>query len=1295
MRRVPATALIGIAMALSALACNPPASVAAEPVTAGSEALRTGWYPNEAKLTPDLLEGGGFGKIFRTAVKGQVYAQPLVSGNTLLAATENNWIYGLDPHSGEVKWEREVETPWSDEGFCTAPAPNVGVTGTPVIDPETNVAYFVAKSYASGNSGPATWKMHAIDLTNGSEEPNFPVEIAGKAENIATEDKFEPSELLQRPALLLMGGVVYAAFGSLCDNSPYDGWVVGISTTGEKKAMWASSPHGDSIWQGGGGLVSDGEGQILLTTGNSENHEFGTGNPPPPGPGNQPPEELGESVVRLQVQSGGGLKATDFFSPSNNVFLDENDLDFGSGAPLGLPSAYFGTTSIPHLMVEVGKEGVIYLLNRDDLGGMDQGTEGLEGKDDVVQEIPETGGLWGSMAVWPGDGGYIYVPSTGEEEIEGKEGSFEVFGYGTEAGKPHLSLVAEKKNTLGYGSGSPIVTSNGTESGSGIVWQPTCVKPYACKESTLVAYAAVPKAGTPHKLWSEQIGVASKFARPEAHEGRIYVGALDGHVVGFGPTPSLNLTKTGAGGGTVTSNPSGIDCGATCSARFPEESTVTLTETPAAQSEFTGWSGCSHEPSATECEVTIAESNSVSAGFSPTHYKLTVSKTGAGSGTVTSSPTGINCGSTCSASFKEGETITLTETPTAHNQFSGWSGCSHEPSATECEVTMSEAKSVSAGFAPILHTLNVSKTGSGTVSSTPSGIACGATCSAQFDEPEAVVLTASPSPRNEFKAWSGCQHELSATKCEETMSADRSVGAEFQPVPDNELEVTVTGQGSVSAGSGPISDCTEAGGTCRGQYEMGSTVTLTETPAAHSQFSGWSGCDHEPSATVCEVTITEAESVSATFTPILHTLNVSKTGAGSGTVTSSPTGINCGSTCSASFKEAETITLTETPAAHNQFTGWSGCTNEPSATECDITMSEAKSVSAGFAPILHTLSVSKFGYGTGTVTSSPAGIECGTECSASFKEGEVITLTEVPAAHNQFVGWIGCSHEPSASECEVTISEDKTVSVAFTPTLRTLNVSKLGYGTGTITSSPAGIECGTDCFATFGEGEVITLTETPAAHSQFAGWSGCPHEPSATQCEVTISEDLTVSATFTPILHTITVAKAGSGQGTVSSAPAGIECGSICSANFDEAEMVTLIETPAANSQFSGWSGCVLTAGDTCEVESSDDRSVTANFTLEENFPPPPPSLPNSKITAARIRQSRRMVSFRFRGETNPLRLQCRLIRPGRRKSATRFSACASPKAYSHLKPGPYTFEVRAINSAGADPSPAIRRFRI
>ena len=112
--------------------------------------------------------------------------------------------------------------------------------------------------------------------------------------------------------------------------------------------------------------------------------------------------------MRVAVQPDGSLKAVDFFSPYDATHLDQSDLDFGSGSPIALPDAYFGTAAIPHLAVEVGKEGYVYLLNRDNLGGVG---EGPNGTDDVVGRYGPNGGVWSSPAVWPGDGGYVYIPT--------------------------------------------------------------------------------------------------------------------------------------------------------------------------------------------------------------------------------------------------------------------------------------------------------------------------------------------------------------------------------------------------------------------------------------------------------------------------------------------------------------------------------------------------------------------------------------------------------------------------------------------------------------------------------------------------------------------------------------------------------------------------------------------------------------------------------------------------------------------------------------------------------------------
>ncbi|HEY2140618.1 MAG TPA: choice-of-anchor D domain-containing protein [Solirubrobacteraceae bacterium] len=528
-----------------------PGSALAE-VTGAADSLRTGWYPDEPSLTPALLSGGSFQQVFNRALQGQIYAQPLVANGTLLVATEDNWIYGLDPNSGAVRWEKQLGTPVQSEVApieCPDLAPRIGITGTPVIDTEHDIAYLASNSYEPGGSKSIAWYMHAVELSSGNEVQGFPVKITGKATNLPSVE-FEAAQELQRPGLLMMNGVVYAGFGSHCDKGPYHGWIAGVSTSGQLTTMWASSKKGGSIWQSGGGLISDGPGQILFSTGNGEGNP-GEGDPKQ-GKGKEPPEDLGDSVVRVAVQPDGSLKASDFFSPSNNFELDKEDLDLGSAAPIALPSQ-FGTASIPNLLVQPSKKGDLYLLNRDELGGMGQG---LGGTDKVIQNVGKYGGVWDGSTVWPGDGNYVYVPGVAPYGTGATAGGaidrLRFFKYGVDVeGKPSLSLAAESPEEFAFGSGSPIVTSNGTTNGTGILWLTQCPPafPASCKESKLRAYSAVPVAGAPQALFSESIGQATKFSRPDASNSHVYVGNREGHIFGFsGPslTPSTTSLAFGA-----------------------------------------------------------------------------------------------------------------------------------------------------------------------------------------------------------------------------------------------------------------------------------------------------------------------------------------------------------------------------------------------------------------------------------------------------------------------------------------------------------------------------------------------------------------------------------------------------------------------------------------------------------------------------------------------------------------------------------------------------------------------------
>jgi hypothetical protein len=570
---------------------------------------------------------------------------------------------------------------------------------------------------------------------------------------------------------------------------------------------------------------------------------------------------------------------------------------------------------------------------------------------------------------------------------------------------------------------------------------------------------------------------------------------------------------------------------------------------------------------------------------------LTVAKAGAGSGTVTSSPAGINCGASCSASYTAGTVVTLTAAPAAGSTFSGWGGvCSGTGS---CQVTIDGATYATATFdsGAVNYTLTVAKAGpgSGTVNSSPAGVNCGATCSASYAADTLVTLTAAPAAGSTFSGWSGACSGTGA--CQVTMSAAMSVTASFTFDPLLTVAKSGTGLGTVTSSPAGI-DC---GATCSAGYATGAVVTLTAAPSAESAFSGWTGaCSGTGS---CVVTMSAALSVKANFTlsPVPYMLTAAKTGAGSGTLTSSPPAINCGAMCSASYTAGTVVTLAAAPAASSTFAGWSGACSGTGS--CVVTMSAARSVTANFAlsPVSYVLTAAKSGTGSGTVTSSPAAIDCGATCSASYTAGTVVTLAAAPAAGSAFAGWSGaCS---GTGSCVVTMSAARSVTATFGP-VYSLTVAKAGTGGGKVVSAPAGVYCGSVCSANYVAGTVVTLAATPAAGSTFAGWSGACSGTGS--CALTIGGTQSVTATFTA-LYRLTVTKAGIGGGTVTSSPAGINCGAACGGRYTSGTLVTLDAAPAAGSTFTGWTGACSGTG-SCPLTMSAAASVTATFDAPTRF---------------------------------------------------------------------------------------------
>ena len=477
------------------------------------------------------------------------------------------------------------------------------------------------------------------------------------------------------------------------------------------------------------------------------------------------------------------------------------------------------------------------------------------------------------------------------------------------------------------------------------------------------------------------------------------------------------LTAHIRGAGSIASSPAGINCGSDCIERYAKGTSVTLTATGSGGAAFVQWlGGCAGQGN--PCTVSVQKYTSVVAQFSTN--ALTVTNTGSGSGSVASNPGFINCPGTCSGAFNPGTVVTLAATPAADSTFTGWSGAC-TGSTSPCQVTMSSAQSVTANFER-RRTLTVNKTGSGggTVASTPAGISCGQNCARVFDFNTVVHLVATPDADAIFTGWSGVCTGTAST-CDVTMNGDETAVAIFDK---RWLTVGLMGGGNGVVTSNPAG--INCGMICSQSYALGVNVVLTATPASDSVFSGWSGGACSGSSLTCSINMDAVKTVGATFV-LKPVLTVTMQGMGTGTVTSAPSGISCGPDCSATYEPGTTVTLTASPASGSSFSGWGGaCAGTGS---CTLSMTEAKNVIAIFSvPV--TLTVTLSGAGSGTVTSSPAGISCGSHCTETYQLNTQVVLTATPASGSEFQGWSGaCSG--TAPTCIVTLSSAIGVGAGF------------------------------------------------------------------------------------------------------------------------------------------------------------------------------------------------------------------------------------------------------------------------
>jgi hypothetical protein len=505
-----------------------------------------------------------------------------------------------------------------------------------------------------------------------------------------------------------------------------------------------------------------------------------------------------------------------------------------------------------------------------------------------------------------------------------------------------VTMTASRTVTANFTTARLTVARSGTGTGTvtGIANPPSGTSvPISCGTTcasnnatgTMLALTATPTADSSFTSWSGCPSVSGNNCSVTMTAARTVTAVFT--------SVTLSVTRAGTGTGTVVGTDPGatIDCGATCTQKFPPSTTVHLqANNTDPRSAFTVWSGCTSTNGST-CTVLMTSTRSVTATFTSNPLKVTVAGVGGGTGTVTGVGNAIDCGATCTTGFPPNAPATLTAAPAQGAVFTRWAGCTSTNGST-CTVLMNAAKTVTATFTSV--TLTVGITGAGTVASDTPGINCTQSCTGRFVPNATVVLTATPASTSAFTSWTGCTSTNGST-CTVLLTAARSVAGTFT---SRRLTVTKTSvNGGFGTVTGPAFTC---GQVCFQDFPPDTPVTVTAAADAGSGFTGWTGCASTsgPGNVSCHVTMSAARTVTATFARFK--LTVTKTG--TGTVTDATTTITCGTTCTAAFAAGTTVTLTATPGAGQGLVGFTGCATVVGNT-CTVLMSQARPVAVKFA----------------------------------------------------------------------------------------------------------------------------------------------------------------------------------------------------------------------------------------------------------------------------------------------------------------------------------------------------------
>ena len=494
-------------------------------LTYKNDLSRSGHNPGESALTPGNVNTSNFGLLRTLTVDGKVDAQPLyvsqlnLSGsvrNVMYAATEHASVYAFDADTGSTLWHVSLlaagET-LSDNHGCGQVTPEIGITATPVIDRSAGahgILYVVAMSKdASSNYHQ---RLHALDLASGAELLNGPAQVAADYPTAAGgSTTFSPGQYEERAALLLLNGVVYTSWTSHCDGTPYFGWIIAYSAgTLSRTAVLNVAPNsggiGPAIWMSGGGPAADSAGNIYLLTANGAFEPALDANGFPQG------RDYGNSFLKIST-AGGSLRVADYFTLYNEIAESAADEDLGSGGAMLLPDLTDSGNTVRHLVVGAGKDGQIYVVNRDSMGKFLS-----SGNSQIWQQLG--GALVAAVFATPAYfNNTIYYGDVGDT----------LKAFTLSGAKIVPAPHSQSATQFVFPGTAPSVSSNGIS--NGIVWAHENSDP-----AVLHAYDA---ANLGHELYNsnqaagnrDHFGTGNKFITPTVAGGKVFVGTTAGVAV--------------------------------------------------------------------------------------------------------------------------------------------------------------------------------------------------------------------------------------------------------------------------------------------------------------------------------------------------------------------------------------------------------------------------------------------------------------------------------------------------------------------------------------------------------------------------------------------------------------------------------------------------------------------------------------------------------------------------------------------------------------------------------------------